>query len=139
MQEMLGEAYERMRKSYEAQGIKVDAGYIENYWMLLDATHQELGDDYTISTISRDEFAKAPLGIFDAREQFNRYMARAAGVESEFYGAVHRLQDLFFFKPNREGVMTEQDEAKAAKMKEQSHRLYALAKERIGEKRYGKL
>lgn len=123
------------KKALEDMGMNADFKAIKNYWPLTTAIYQAEGQDYTNVTIAR-QATESALGVFDAREKYNRYMSRVAATESQFYPAIRRLRDLFFFKPQLAGEYNEADEAKAEQYKAVSRDLQYQIQQRLGQDAY---
>ncbi|MCQ2075937.1 MAG: hypothetical protein MJZ20_02735 [Bacteroidaceae bacterium] len=134
MQEEMGKAFQSFISSFEDAGLGTKFATVENYWPLLDAMAQAEGKDNTNWTIARDAFATSAIGIMDAREQFNRYIARVASFESGFYAAIGRLKDVFFYTPRDIGSTNEVDQKLASDLTNQSKRAQAAMERRIGKK-----
>lgn len=122
-------------RSLEEMGLNADFKAVKNYWPLTTAIYQAEGQDYTNVTIAR-KATESMLGVFDAREKFNRYMSRVAATESQFYPAIRRLRDLFFFSPQLIGTYNEYDEKRAAEYKAVSKDLQYQIQQRLGEGAY---
>lgn len=132
LSEEVNKAFDRLVAAYKEHGVDIDLGKgNKNYWMLLDALSQSMGKDYTVTTIKRNIYADSALGIFDAREQFNRYMSHVAGVESEFYSTVKRLKDIFSYTAP-EGSLAPDEIDVAKKYIDSSRKMFADGEYRLG-------